>query len=216
MKIRLIQKGVTNEKNQFIVFFILFLLVINLLAQEGPTRKDASAEYCVLQGETPLFILTKIITPMHTESLSHNDTLWCNYYSSSSLDDFIYPGSEIEYQGMLGGGGGGVSIIMRHSVVKDENGAKVVSREAEIVPYEPPMEPYPATIALEFPEKKEIFIPDSIVNKKQYIKNFSDSIILVQWRTYLSCKPRKDTTLKTSSFVYITGPCLKGTKIKND
>jgi hypothetical protein len=196
-----------------IVFLTLIFSINNAFAQQAPSRNDASAEYCLVQEDHPCFVRTKVVKSMPSLSLSANDTLWCSFYASTSWTDFDYPGHAKMREGLLGGGGACFSTRLGHSIVKGENGDKVKSEPMEIKDSECPLKPHSATISIDFPKVQYIFLSDSITHPDSLIKSFTGMVLPAHWKVPVICKPKNDTTLTRSSYIYITGPCPKGMKI---
>lgn len=203
-----------NRQKIFKLFFISLILCASIAFAQAPSRKDATAEYCVVQGDRPHFVRTKVVKPMPSVSLATNDTLWCSFYASTSWTDFDYSGHAKMIEGLLGGGGGCVTTRLGHSIVKGENGDKVKSEPMEIRASECPLEPHSATIHFDFPKVQDIFLSDSIMHPDSLIKSFTGMVLPVHWKVPVICRPKNDTTLTWSSHVYIKGPCPKGMKIQ--
>lgn len=191
--------------SQFIIFFILNLSASFIFAQEGPTRKDASAEYCVLRGDESAFILTKIIEPISSISVSKSDTIFCSGgYYSNTLTKFDYPGKKYEEGGLNSSSRVCSQMIFHnftppHDSTKDKYGKSCFVAVSSI-------------FKVDFPDVQCIPPPKAGINKAKYTSSLFDNIILVNWTSNFKCGPNI-TTLKITYYVYITGPCPKGTKI---
>jgi hypothetical protein len=195
-----------------IVFLTLIFSINNAFAQQAPSRNDASAEYCLVQEDHPCFVRTKVVKSMPSLSLSANDTLWCSFYASTSWTDFDYPGHAKMREGLLGGGGACFSTRLGHSIVKGENGDKVKSEPMEIKDSECPLKPHSATISIDFPRCSiySFRTPSRTPTaSSKALRAWSPA----HWKVPVICKPKNDTTLTRSSYIYITGPCPKGMKI---
>lgn len=196
-----------------IIFFLVAAFSVHDAFAQAPSRKDASAEYCFVQGDHPHFVRTKVVKPIPSVSLATNDTLWCSFYASTSWTDFDYSGHAKMIEGLLGGGGGCVTTRLGHSIVKGKNGDKVKSEPMEIRAGDCPLRPNSATISFDFPEVQDIFFSDSIMPPDSLTKRFTGMVFPAHWNVRVICDPKKDTVLTQSSYIYITGPCPKGMKI---
>lgn len=82
-----------NRQRIFNPLSIALLFWVSMaFALQAPSRNEAAAEYCFIQGDHPRFVRTKVIKPTPSLSLAANDTLWCSDYASTSWTDFDYPG----------------------------------------------------------------------------------------------------------------------------
>lgn len=60
---------------------------------------------------------------------------------------------------------------------------------------------------------QDIFLSDSVTHTDSLIESFTGKILPLHWKVPVICRPKNDTTLTQSSYIYVTGPCPKGMKI---
>lgn len=208
-----------NRQKIFKLFFISLILCASIaFAQEKPSRNDASAEYCIRLTEPSIFILTKILEPIPSFSLSPTDTIWCDGYYSRTEIDFDFPGKGPALSGNLGGGGGGCVIIKTLDVVISQGPRPQAQDTTEHKKYPPKKygqkcsSPYSAVFNVDFPPTQELPPPQKGIDTTTYITQLFGKVIPVHWKTIFRCDPNT-STLENTYYIYITGLCPKGTKI---